>query len=74
MAERWILRTGIDQRRDAEIFTLALEQMEQSLRTNADNLKALALKAALLRRMGRTEDAQELIQRDSGPRSALTCA
>ena len=41
---------------------LALEQVEQSLRTDADNLKALALKAALLRRLGRRSDAQQLIR------------
>lgn len=37
---------------------LALQQVEQSLLTNVENLKARALKASLLRRLGRLEDAQ----------------
>jgi tetratricopeptide (TPR) repeat protein len=40
---------------------LALEQTEQSLLTDVSNLKARALKASLLRRMGRVEDAQNVI-------------
>jgi tetratricopeptide (TPR) repeat protein len=39
---------------------LALQQVEQSLLTNALNLKARALKASLLRRMGCDSDAQAL--------------
>lgn len=39
----------------------AFEQIEQSLQGNAQNLKARALKAALLRRLGRTDDARSLI-------------
>ncbi len=42
---------------------LALEQIELSLQTNVDNLSALALKAALLRHLGRTEDAAVVIKR-----------
>jgi tetratricopeptide (TPR) repeat protein len=38
-------------------FALALEQIELSLQTNTENLSALALKAALLRHLGRIEDA-----------------
>ena len=37
---------------------VALDQVEQSLLTNVVNLKARALKASLLRRMGRVADAQ----------------
>jgi tetratricopeptide (TPR) repeat protein len=40
---------------------LALEQVEQSLLTNAASLNARGLKAALLRRMGRTADAKAVI-------------
>lgn len=40
---------------------LALEQVEQSLLTDAASLNARALKAALLRRMGRTNDANSVI-------------
>jgi len=40
---------------------LALEQVEQSLLTNAASLNARGLKAALLRRMGRTVDARAMI-------------
>ena len=43
-------------------LAVALEQVERSLRTNEDNLKARALKAALLRRMGRSGEARELIR------------
>jgi tetratricopeptide (TPR) repeat protein len=43
-------------------LALALEQIEKSLLTNTDNLKARALKASLLRRMGRTAGAQAVIQ------------
>ena len=39
-------------------FPLALEQMELGLQTNTTNLKARALKAALLRRMERVAEAQ----------------
>jgi tetratricopeptide (TPR) repeat protein len=39
----------------------ALEQVESSLLTNHDNLKARALKAALLRRAGRKSEAQVVI-------------
>ena len=41
---------------------LALEQVEQSLLTNSENLKARALKASLLRRMGRTFDAEGIVR------------
>lgn len=40
---------------------LALEQVEKSLRTNVENLKARALRVSLLRRIGRTEEAQKAI-------------
>jgi tetratricopeptide (TPR) repeat protein len=40
---------------------LALEQVEKSLLTNSASLNARGLKAALLRRMGRTADADALI-------------
>jgi tetratricopeptide (TPR) repeat protein len=40
---------------------LALEQVEQCLLTDGHNLKARALKAALLRRVDRVEEAQKLI-------------
>ncbi len=40
---------------------LALEQVEQSLEFNASNLKARALKASLLRRSGRLEQARVVI-------------
>ena len=40
---------------------VALEQVEQSLLTNAASLNARGLKAALLRRMGRTADASAVI-------------
>jgi tetratricopeptide (TPR) repeat protein len=39
----------------------ALEQIEQSLVTSLANLKARALKASLLRRLGRQADARDLI-------------
>ena len=60
MAERGILCAGIDQRR-ARNLQRALEQVEQSLLTNVENLKARALRASLLRRMGRTAEAQAAI-------------
>ena len=40
---------------------MAMEQVEQSLLTNATNLKARALKASLLGRMGRIEEANIVI-------------
>ncbi len=40
---------------------LALEQIELSLRTNSPNLNARGLKANLLRRAGRTEEAKSVI-------------
>lgn len=40
---------------------LALEQVEQSLLTNSKNLKARALKASLLRKLDRTNEAQVVI-------------
>jgi tetratricopeptide (TPR) repeat protein len=40
---------------------LALEQVEKSLATNAENLKAHALKASVLRRMGREAEARAVI-------------
>jgi tetratricopeptide (TPR) repeat protein len=40
---------------------LALEQIEKSLQTNVESLKARALKASLLRSMGRVMDAQAVI-------------
>jgi tetratricopeptide (TPR) repeat protein len=42
-------------------FAGALDQVEQSLHTNVDNLKARAFKASLLRRMGRKDEAREVI-------------
>jgi tetratricopeptide (TPR) repeat protein len=42
-------------------FAAALEQLDRSLRTNADHLKALAFKASLLRRVGRNDEAREAI-------------
>lgn len=42
-------------------LSLALEQIEQSLMANGRNLKARALKAALLRKTGRSVEAQSLI-------------
>jgi len=41
---------------------LALEQVELSLLTNTPNLKARALKAAILRHMDRADDAQAVIE------------
>jgi tetratricopeptide (TPR) repeat protein len=41
-----------------EEWALALEQVETSLRTNTENLKARALRAMLLRKLGRTAEAQ----------------
>ena len=40
---------------------LALEQIELCLQTNSPNLNARALKASLLRRLGRTEDSKAVI-------------
>ncbi|HEV2133558.1 MAG TPA: DUF5107 domain-containing protein [Terracidiphilus sp.] len=42
-------------------FAAALEQIERSLRTNIENLEARALRASLLRRLGRVEEAREEI-------------
>jgi tetratricopeptide (TPR) repeat protein len=42
-------------------LAVALEQVEKSLLRNTENLKARALKASLLRRMGRAGEAQEVI-------------
>jgi tetratricopeptide (TPR) repeat protein len=39
----------------------ALDHMERSLRSDVDNLNARSLKAAILRRLGRGEDASRLI-------------
>ena len=47
-------------------LTLALEQIELSLQTNVDNLSALAHKAALLRHLGRTENATAVIRQAVG--------
>ena len=44
-------------------LSLALEQIEQSLLTNVNHLKALALRASLLRRMGGVEDAQVAVDK-----------
>jgi len=41
---------------------LALEQAERCLLTNVNNLKARALKASLLRKMGRIEEAQAVVR------------
>ena len=43
-------------------FALALEQIELSLLTNQDNISALALKGALLRHRGRSEEAVTVIK------------
>ena len=43
-------------------FAKALDHLDRSLLTNAINLKALALKAAVLRSLGRLEDAETLIR------------
>ena len=40
----------------------ALEQVDASLRTNPDHLKAWGLKAALLRRLGRAQEARWVIE------------
>ena len=42
-------------------FAAALEQIERSLKTDVENLKARALKASLLRRLGWKQEAQEVI-------------
>ncbi len=47
---------------DRGALPLALEQVELSLDANANNLKARALKAALLRRLGRTDEARALVE------------
>ena len=39
----------------------ALDQVNQSLQTNAQNLKSRAMKAALLRKLGQTTEAQQVI-------------
>ena len=44
-----------------ENLQLALEQVEKSLLTNVENLKARALRVSLLRRLGRTAEAQGAI-------------
>jgi tetratricopeptide (TPR) repeat protein len=43
-------------------FSLALAEVERSLITNSDNLKARALKASLLRKMGQGTEAQAVIE------------
>jgi tetratricopeptide (TPR) repeat protein len=43
-------------------FTVALEEVEKSLLTNSDSLEARALKASLLRRVGQTAEAQDLVE------------
>ena len=43
-------------------FETALEHLDRSLRTNAMNLKARNLKAAVLRRLGRLEEATTVIE------------
>ncbi|HEY1987732.1 MAG TPA: DUF5107 domain-containing protein [Terracidiphilus sp.] len=47
---------------EREDFRLALEQVEQALLTNANSLKARALKVSLLRKLGRVDDAKALIR------------
>jgi tetratricopeptide (TPR) repeat protein len=42
-------------------YTLALKQVERSLLTNINNLKARALKASLLRKTGRGEEARAVV-------------
>ncbi|HEY1648799.1 MAG TPA: DUF5107 domain-containing protein [Terracidiphilus sp.] len=42
-------------------WTQALDHIERSLRADADNLNARSLKAAILRRLGRDEDASRFI-------------
>ena len=49
-------------------LAMALKQVETSLLTNHDNLKARALKASLLRRMGRRIEAEAAIARVPGAR------
>jgi tetratricopeptide (TPR) repeat protein len=51
---------SISLERDA--LPLALEQIELSLDADGKNLKARALKAALLRRLGRTDEARALVE------------
>jgi tetratricopeptide (TPR) repeat protein len=50
---------AISQRRGE--FALALEQIDRSLSSNESNLSARALKASVLRRIGRAQEASELI-------------
>ena len=46
---------------EREDFSSALQHAEQSLLTNAENLRGRGLKASLLRRMGRATEAQAVI-------------
>lgn len=43
-------------------WTKALEHVDRALRLNADNLRALNLKALVLRRLGRPAEARQVIQ------------
>jgi tetratricopeptide (TPR) repeat protein len=43
-------------------WTLALEQVEQSLLTNTQSLNARGLKASILRKLGRTAEAQAVVE------------
>jgi tetratricopeptide (TPR) repeat protein len=43
-------------------YAKALEQVDQSLATNAGNNAALCMKAALLRKLGRTTEAEKLVK------------
>ncbi|HVU48811.1 MAG TPA: DUF5107 domain-containing protein [Terracidiphilus sp.] len=43
-------------------LTLALEQVEQSLLTNAQSLSARGLKASILRKLGRSTEAQAVVE------------
>lgn len=47
---------------EQDALPLALEQVEQSLDADGQNLKARALKAALLRKLGRTNEARALVE------------
>jgi len=42
-------------------FTCALEQIDKSLSTNALNTKALGIKAAVLRKLGKPEQAKQIV-------------
>jgi len=42
-------------------FTSALEQIEQSLSTNALNIKALNIKAVILRKLKRFEETKQIV-------------